>query len=387
MRSKGTVAYRAHPRDRKMDSYSMHKNSATLIRAAMIVIAMIVNLVLLAVFISRSNPPATLGQESGGGATAALPQEPETKAITAERARWEARIAAVGTLRAYEEVKTEYTNRDFGIQHTIGHVIGELIYAHDGLKGLLVCDISFAFGCYHSFFARALAENGEGIVRTLDTACVERHGPFNTGCQHGIGHGILEYFGHAQILKALEACKLTTQVRDLFGCTSGVFMEFNFPVIVAAEKSTPTVREVDPKNPEAPCNTIVPVRFRRSCYYELGQWWEKVFSRNYQKLGSLCDAVTPENDLREYCFLGIGHVAAPSSLFNVEESIKKCAEMPTSEGVLACRAGASWSFFAQGERAIAPSLCAGLGEKSSECVEKSDLIQNNEIVNPYKKAE
>ncbi|MCH7883575.1 hypothetical protein IIA95_04175 [Patescibacteria group bacterium] len=296
-----------------------------------------------------------------------------------ERQKWIGRIDAVGTERAYEEFKKMYASDRFKIQHTMAHVMGELLYEKKGIEGLTTCDSSFAFGCYHSFFGRAISEEGMDAIPKLDKACVKKYGPGGTGCLHGIGHGIIEYLGHDKLVTALEACRLTTQVNPLFGCTSGVFMEHNIPIIISAEKIQSKIREPNNENPYEPCNTIVPKEFRKSCYFEIGLWWKHVLDADFEKLGMLCKKI-PEAEYRELCYLGVGTVVAPTSNFEAEKAIRLCEEMPDPRPILLCRAGASWVFFAVPEkRFLAQTVCKN-PEQSDElyCLLKSDLFNGKD---------
>ena len=157
-------------------------------------------------------------------------------------------------------------------------------------------------------------------------------------------------------------------------------MEYNVPIIITPDFAATRVRELNANNPYEPCNTIIPGEFRESCYYEIGQWWDKTYLGDYGKIGELCEKVSLTNE-RESCYLGTGNVGAPSSDYDVEATIEKCELMPTPEGKLLCRAGASWSFFAVPERReLAPLLCEGLKvDDSHRCVEQSDLIGTGEI--------
>jgi len=306
-------------------------------------------------------------------------QELRPDEVVDERERWSRRMDEVGAEQAYEEYKELYAPYDFGAQHTVAHIVGELLYEKKGIQGLSVCDATFAFGCYHSFFGKALADQGTEITQDLDEVCIQKFGPLGTGCQHGIGHGILEYMGHNKLAAALEACKMTTQIKNLFGCTSGVFMEYNFPVIFSPDKTFTETRELNKANPYEPCSTIAPERFRKSCYYEISQWWERVLYEDYEKMGKLCQEILNREHM-ESCYLGIGNIAAPSSKYNVTETIKKCKKMPDIDTQLLCRAGASWSFFADPkERSKSPEVCRGIEiEEESRCIQKSDLIGNGE---------
>jgi hypothetical protein len=299
-----------------------------------------------------------------------------TKNIDAikEREHWTKRIDEIGAEPAYAEFKTEYASDHFGVQHYVAHIMGEVLYEKEGIKGLAICDSTFAFGCYHSFFGRALGEKNLAILPELNQACLDRYGPLGTGCLHGIGHGLLDYLGQNHLAEALNACLSTTQKNPLFGCTSGVFMEYNVPIIITTDSAHTEFRKLNPTNPHEPCTEVLE-RFRKSCYYEMGQWWDKVYFGDYKKMGSLCQEVS-NPEYKEPCYLGIGNVSAPSSDYNVAETIKKCQQMPDAASELICRSGASWSFYAEPKkRSLAPLVCQGLGQEiEKNCVTRSDLI-------------
>ncbi|MDP3778764.1 MAG: hypothetical protein Q8R30_01790 [bacterium] len=324
----------------------------------------------------RSNTIAARSQRSDGavGASVLTPKD-----LASERERLFYRFDEVGGVRVYAELKEKYAASSFDVQHAVAHIFGEVLYEKMGIEGVAVCDGSFAFGCYHSFFGKAISEKGMAAVGDLDKACIRKYGPLGTGCQHGIGHGLLEYTGPGGLAKALDGCMLTTQVKELFGCTSGIFMEYNIPVLTSGASSSLEPRKFDAANPYAPCNTTVLGRFRKSCYYELSQWWDKVLGGDYGKLGVLCSGITSA-EYKEFCFLGVGNIAAPSSQYDVAKTIEACSKMPNDEDETLCRAGASWSFFAAPEkRSLAPAVCEGIEtERQHYCIKKSDLIGNGE---------
>jgi len=297
------------------------------------------------------------------------------------RDKLSALIDKVGPEKAYEQFKADFADKHFGVQHTAAHVMGELLYEKAGVKGLSVCDSTFAFGCYHSFFGRALAEQGLGIIPELDAACIAKFGPLGTGCQHGIGHGLMEYFSHSGLLSALDSCSATTQKKALFGCTSGVFMEYNVPIIVTDKDAFTQPRALDKTKPYEPCPKL-PVKYHESCYYEMAQWWDKEnnFKDDYKKIGQLCQAIG-EQPSRESCFLGAGNIAAPSSDYKVKEAIAKCKQMPSLESQMTCQSGASWSFYASVTyRNLAADVCKDLpADSQRRCVIKSDLIGEGRI--------
>lgn len=305
------------------------------------------------------------------------------KNASEDKKKWAELMDEIGIEKAYRQFKSEYENIHFGRQHTMAHIIGELIYEKAGIQGIVFCDATFAFGCYHSFFGRALAEIGPDIISEMDKSCIDKFGPLGTGCQHGIGHGLMEYFGHDNLLAALDACSATFQKKPLFGCSSGVFMEYNVPIIITADNTSTRPRMLDKSIPYNPCPGL-PSKYQESCYYEIVQWWDKEgnYTGDYKKIGQLCQDILEQKN-RESCFLGVGNMVAQSSEYDVTETVIKCGEMPIEDSRLLCRSGGSWSFFSSVRYMhLAPRVCddLALGLKA-KCVQDSDLIGNGEILN------
>jgi hypothetical protein len=292
---------------------------------------------------------------------------------TSDKKFWKERIDNAGTDVAYEEFKAATQGKDFGVAHTLAHIMGELIYEKEGIEGVANCDSTFAFGCYHSFFGKAISENGIGVVESLDQACIRKWGEKGLGCPHGIGHGVQGYYGDEKLIDALEVCTKLNWKEPIGGCTSGVFMEFNFHTMESFRAEN---RKLDPENPHYPCNEV-PDKFRQACYFEQAQWWAQVVDGGYAQLGVLCKEVNEKSAL-EACFRGIGNTIAPSTKYNSTETIASCALMPGDEEELLCREGASWSFYAEpSARDRVGEVCIGLGEvRSKRCLIGFDLAKD-----------
>lgn len=258
-------------------------------------------------------------------------------------------------------------------QHFSAHVMGGLLADALGTKGITVCDASFGFGCFHGFFARLISSGGTALISSLDQECVAKYGPFGTGCQHGIGHGVLEYVGYTNLSKALELCKETTQKVPLLGCVTGVFMEYNTPLAGAENGLIPDRRKFDPDHPYEPCTSVAP-EYQGSCYLELGHWLVSSVGTDISNLERVCGGLS--GDARKYCFLGIGDVTAPMHSYSLSESTAFCDQF-TETGALYCRAGVSWALFANPEyRPNAKAACTFTdAEKSAECQTFADLTE------------
>lgn len=286
-----------------------------------------------------------------------------------EKRYWEKIILSQGGSNAYTQFKIEYQNQSPVRQHLGAHIFGETLYEQVGLDGITICDETFTFGCYHSFFAKALGENGPLVIKAMDQACVEKFGADGSACQHGIGHGLMEYYGHDNLKSALEKCLETTQPHELFGCTGGVFMEYNVPMTLSNNYLSTTPRQVDGKNPSSPCQSLDD-KFKQSCYYELGQWWDKVYKSDISKIGSLCQSTPIE--FQSSCFLGIGNFVGPSSNFDAEISRQLCEKLPTKESQFMCKIRASWTFVDSQNASNGYQVCADTPpEIQSQCLKSN----------------
>ncbi|HET7713423.1 MAG TPA: hypothetical protein VFK94_03465 [Patescibacteria group bacterium] len=293
--------------------------------------------------------------------------------ISEQKAYWSSQITSLGASQAYQLFKDQYKSVGPNTDHPKAHLFGEVLYKKTGPGGITVCDAEFAFGCYHSFFIAAISDRGQEIVLDLDQACLAKFGPLGTGCQHGIGHGLMEYLGGSKLAEALSQC-FTFQKLTLLGCTSGVFMEYNFPTITDSESVSTSMRELDQKHPYAPCQDVE-AKFQKSCFFELPQWWYQKYDQNSKVMGELCQKL--ESTPRDYCFRGLGNTLGARVSYDLEEGLAKCGLMPTNYGTTYCRAGLSWSFFAEPTKRTTSKLpCQSLTEADQNiCLEKSDLTK------------
>ncbi len=238
------------------------------------------------------------------------------------RSAMEKAIRAEGPARAYALLKKTYAGESFSTRHNAAHIFGESLYVVGGISAVAVCDADFNFGCFHGFMTRAISSAGLSIIPQLDTVCGSTNA--TTTCQHGLGHGILEYMGHEHLTQALEACSITRKLDPIAGCTSGIFMEYNVPLTSAPDGSFSTATRPlkDAAHSYDPCPSLSE-EFRQSCYYALPQWWEQIYSNDFSIIGPLCVAVTNEKE-RTACLLGLGSVIGPQVEFDVQKAITLC---------------------------------------------------------------
>ena len=282
---------------------------------------------------------------------------------------WADTVATQGGTAAYALFGDVYAYLGEAQQHTYAHVFGEALYKEEGIPGVAVCDARYGFGCYHSFFGWALVDNGLSILKDLDEACIAAYGPKGLGCQHGIGHGIIAELGYDELDRSLEACMLLDWQGPIGGCTSGVFMEYNF-----ATMQQSATREPDERGMFYPC-TAVGDRFREACYFELPAWWGALNDNDYEAVGALCGQVT-QTAYREACYRGAGNIIAGLQEYDLPQILAACELMPDREGVMLCTEGAVWIVSNQPQfRDTWRSLCDSMeGEYYDRCIMSHDLI-------------
>lgn len=270
---------------------------------------------------------------------------------------------------AYQSLKQGYTPDKFEESHVIAHMFGEILYEVYGVGGIEICDTDFNFGCYHGFVSAAVAHGGFDVAGALRVVCTRFSAPEFDVCTHGLGHGMLEYLGEANIVDALEACEGIDDAGPLGGCMSGVFMGYNVALSLDTETNYEVARRplVDAANPYAPCDVFTSPTFAEACYHELPRWWKHVYPQDYAVFGGFCAELDGAN--RTACYVGIAKVIPSASNFDVARAEALCDQVGNGDVYTNCIVRAAWSLYTNNrdpERAA--SLCAFAPEYArSEC--------------------
>lgn len=325
------------------------------------------------------------------GAYALAAREADTNPVRAGEEHWAERIQAVGGRAAYRELSDEIASRSSGEQHKEAHLFGAALFATEGISGISVCDARFAQGCMHEFMGRAIAEEGILVVERLNRACRDTFRERSFFCEHGIGHGVLGYFGYDEpsLAKALSVCERGESEDLLNGCYTGVFMEYYLRNVLSGG--------VDPRPLEggdwyAPCPTLQGTS-RWLCYYARGQWWNVLLKREglaepdiLARMLALCDEAAGQD--RMACLRGIGHIVP----YMVEQDIPRVREMCDAFGPeplrVLCLAEASNAILLERGSTVAEVLCKGLsGESRAYCDAYAHQPDQKNIRTPYPFAE
>ncbi len=290
--------------------------------------------------------------------------------IGGERVHIEKLFEKYSPEETYDRFKKEHERDDIASAHTSAHIFGEVLYEKVGLPGFSVCDAGFGFGCYHSFVSFAIAEHGIEVAQELDKECAGSHGPVGLGCFHGIGHGVLSYYGYGKkgIETALSVCDSLLWKRPYGGCRDGVFMEYNFRIMEAEPTKRNRPFSIESRN--EPCD-FVQKDSRIACYFNQPEWWRTSLMNEpdlAEELSNFCEEVKVVSE-KQACFRGIGYSQAPDVNFEPLEGSKFCDKINSPEnGRLWCREGLAWAIYADPAfRSGALSACTiGLSPDEAE---------------------
>ncbi len=114
--------------------------------------------------------------------------------------------------------------------HLLGHAIGDVLYKQEGAKGMTACTNEFRNACSHSIVVGLFSDKGEGSLPEIEKACEEAPGGNGayTMCFHGLGHGVLSYFGYS-FEKATKICDVVGTPehhnQEVGECFGGMVME------------------------------------------------------------------------------------------------------------------------------------------------------------------
>ncbi len=276
---------------------------------------------------------------------------------------WKSRISQIGGASAYAELTANVSALDPSTQHLDAHTFGGALFDIEGLSGISVCDDRFSYGCYHEFIGQALLADGLSVLPTMRTACNKSKAP--TPCLHGIGHGLLAYFGYgpADLQKAADICAEVAPVSRQ-GCFGGAFMEYNIRTMTGLYN----VRPLDDAL-FAPCDMFSGA-VAESCMYYQPQWWWSVLPEGkssdksvvFTRMVSLCRGRLEQRA----CLEGVGLMVPASVSYDSVRAISLCKDVTDSLNEDAyCASGAAFVFAGTSREVQAQAVCASLTEEGS----------------------
>lgn len=289
------------------------------------------------------------------------------------RDRWLKSLADQGPQQAYQELKQQYLADPF-TGHQQAHIFGELLYQSLGFDGIKVCDNSLGFGCFHGLIIAAINHQGINSIYKIDQVCIDKYGPLGLGCQHGIGHGIMEYLGLTKLPEALELCHSLTWKGKLLGCQSGALMEYISPNSLGSTPQSTQNLFLTLTQPLGPCPNLS-AQFQMACYYEMRRWWDSIYHHNFYQMSKICDSLD-QDQLIKVCLMGVGYTIAEDNQFNFEKTIQRCNLLDKGLNRNYCFYGLNWAFKDNNYLDLAEKSCKLLDPSLNQaCHLESDLTK------------
>jgi hypothetical protein len=279
---------------------------------------------------------------------------------------WQERINLVGPERAHEEMIER--GKTTAQQHTLAHAFGEALYDSGDLSKVRYCGNEYLYGCYHQFIGLAALQFGISVVGELKNACGSANG--DVRCAHGIGHGILAAVGYSEsdVNRSLSLChSLYEESEEQGTCADGVFMEYNLQEMTELGSEGLLDRSPRPyKESEAyqPCLRLK--EFQPECVYEQPLWWSYAlmteglaFDDTLPKMGELCRTLSPSEEMKRVCFVGIGFPVAQYKRFDIPKIIAACAMVGSGDERVQCLVGSARRFIDNAMQH--DNICADIG--------------------------
>ena len=260
--------------------------------------------------------------------------------------------------------------------HLLGHTVGDILYKQRGADGIKICTPDFRNACSHSIAVGLFTDHGIAALPQIAQAC--RQAPGGSGaytmCFHGLGHGILAYYGY-DMAKAADACqKTSTQAynyREGLECVGGMVMEIisggghDHDLWVAAN-----ARYLHADAPLSLCQqSFIPKEAKPMCYVYLTPYLFIAAGgsldnpgTDFSKAFSYCNSLTADDkENRDSCFGGFGKefivLAQNRDIRRIDQLTETqlrqvqnwCAQAGERNGIAACIINAVNSMYWGGE--------------------------------------
>jgi hypothetical protein len=309
---------------------------------------------------------ASMGTDSSARSGSSDAEYPEIKEIlahqgdvTTQSAIYMQLLKRVGAQKAQDALNTSglpFT----GETHLIQHTAGTYIYETYGLPGITKCTLYFLGACYHEFFIHLLSDKGIGILPDVMKECW-KIGPLSANqCAHGIGHGLVVWYGYDKLDKAAAGCealkKQDPNFPDVF-CYEGVFME-NFWALHPS--ATVSERWISKSDPYYPCDDPrMKQAWEPGCWLNQGSlMYNLFFNHDIHKTSDACLAVQ-DTTYRELCFNSLARQIHPLTEGTLDKVVSMCGQVDAS-WTSYCMTTIASTDFANGGRELPFAICSYL---------------------------
>ncbi len=233
-------------------------------------------------------------------------------------------LAIDDPIYAWSYIRKAYTQNGevVGNAHELAHVVGRGLYNKFGLQGILNCDITFAYGCFHGVTQALMQVEGKDAIEQVETSCTDYFPPdvnHNfSGCIHGMGHGLLTW-ENLNISSALMDCDILIDSYKNY-CYDGVFMEYSMDV----PKSS-----VDMSDPWKFCEDM-DVKYQYNCARYQAQTFQLQSNGNIQSIASDCNKTSNET-FKATCLDGLGYYITQTSQGDLAQILGSCGNLKNND--------------------------------------------------------
>jgi len=219
--------------------------------------------------------------------------------------------------------------------HIFGHMIGIELFRHYGFEGVKFCDGNFAYSCAHGVTEEAVRQKGVENLSTLADMCIKidpsGKESRDTGCLHGMGHGLMS-LGGLNLNKALDQCEKLglKNPGHTQACYDGVFMEHTLsaPRNVIDEKNASQFCSSFKSDSQFYCNFYLPFLLKSK-------------GLTTQKIYTICTNLPNDENNKQACFNGIYGTIGFSSKGDRQVIRTECAAFQDKGDINNCLIGAA----------------------------------------------
>lgn len=255
-----------------------------------------------------------------------------------------------------------------GQTHLINHTAGDYAYEKYGTEGIAHCKNYFLGSCYHSAIINTIANEGIAALDETMRECRAAGGAsLAAQCAHGIGHGLLAWFGYKKLPKALGACDAFDSRNEqfpLFNCHDGVFMENLWGMHEGGSPSPE--RWIKENDLTYPCSdSRIRSRWQRGCWSNQPAAIYQITEGDLSAAADVCNKRKTQI-LKEICFDGLSRQIHPIADGEVQKTLDMCRSIMPSGWKNECVISIIRADISSGGRDMAYALCAQIDNAAQD---------------------
>jgi hypothetical protein len=243
-----------------------------------------------------------------------------------------------------------------GETHLIQHEVGYYLYDTEGKEGITKCTLYFLAACYHGLIISLLSNEGLDALPGVMDECWKVGRPVAVQCAHGIGHGLVAWFGYKNLDKALVECGEIAKKSEnfpTFNCYDGAFMENHWGLHAEAGTEDRWLSKTDPYYP---CDDPrIKDEWQEGCWSNQASVMYQFFKGDIKKTSDACLQVKDPN-LRETCFNSLSRQIHPITKSNYSATLQSCNKLAPAWRNY-CLVTIAVSDFSVGGRSLSYQIC------------------------------